>query len=50
VLSAVILVLSSLLYEIIAQSAEKTKKVIEDSNRNFIGWFNNGQIDSLITS
>jgi transcriptional regulator with XRE-family HTH domain len=32
-----------------AQTPAKVKKIIEESNRNFIRWFNNGQIDSLLT-
>ena len=32
-----------------AQSPVEVKKAIEESNRNYIRWFNAGQIDSLLT-
>ena len=32
-----------------AQSAEKVKKTIEGFNKNYIRWFNNGQLDSLLS-
>jgi ketosteroid isomerase-like protein len=32
-----------------AQSAEKVKKKIEETNRNFVRWFNNGQLDSVVS-
>lgn len=40
--------ISSISSDILAQSDSKVKKIIEKNNSNFIEWFNNGQIDSLI--
>jgi transcriptional regulator with XRE-family HTH domain len=31
------------------QSASKAKKFIEESNRNLVNWFNEGQVDSILT-
>ena len=39
--------LTSLTGETKAQSASKVKEIIENSNKNFVKWFNNGDIDSL---
>jgi transcriptional regulator with XRE-family HTH domain len=53
ILSATILVLSLVLISICTESkAQKTTDVIKTihaSNKNYILWFNNGQIDSLLT-
>lgn len=32
-----------------AQSAEKVKKIIEETNEDFVHWFNNGQLDSVVS-
>jgi transcriptional regulator with XRE-family HTH domain len=48
-LFAIILGLFSLCTESKAQTSMKVKKVFNDSNRNFIRWFNNGQLDSLVS-
>ncbi len=32
-----------------AQTIVNVKKAVEVSNKNFVRWFNNGQIDSLLT-
>jgi transcriptional regulator with XRE-family HTH domain len=53
ILSATIFVLCLVLISICKESeAQKPKeviKIINASNRNYIHWFNNGQIDSLLT-
>ena len=53
ILAITILSVSFILFSVCsesnAQTPTKVKKVIEESNLNFIRWFNNGQIDSLMT-
>ena len=46
---AVCLVLFFVCTESKAQTKAKVTKLIEESNRNYIRWFNTGQIDSLMT-
>jgi transcriptional regulator with XRE-family HTH domain len=46
-LVAICIGLFSVCTESKAQTTLKVKKVIGDSNKNFVRWFNNGQIDSL---
>lgn len=36
-------------FETKAQKQEKVREIIEQHNKDFIRWFNNGQIDSLLT-
>ncbi|MEI6695772.1 MAG: hypothetical protein WCO13_06870 [Bacteroidota bacterium] len=43
------IVLIMLCSEANAQKTANVKKTIEVSNKNFVRWFNNGQIDSLLT-
>ncbi len=53
ILAITVLALSFILFTVCseskAQTPTKVKKIIEESNRNFIRWFNNSQIDSLLT-
>jgi transcriptional regulator with XRE-family HTH domain len=46
-LLAIVFGLVAICSESQAQSTLKVKKVIDESNKNFVRWFNNGQIDSL---
>lgn len=48
-LFAIVFGLVALCSETKAQSSAKMKMIFEDSNENFIRWFNNGQMDSLAT-
>jgi len=45
---AIVLGISSLTNETFAQSDSKVKRIIEKNNSNFLKWFNNGDIDSLV--
>ena len=47
VLLGIVLGLTSLTSVTKAQSASKVREIIENSNNNFIKWFNQGDIDSL---
>jgi ketosteroid isomerase-like protein len=42
--------LTSIVSETSAKSKTKTQKTIEQANKNMVRWFNNGKIDSLVTS
>lgn len=45
---ALVFTISTLSSETFAQSDSKVKKIIEKHNDNFITWFNNGDIESLV--
>ena len=47
--AATIFVLLSVCIDGNAQSEKKVTRLITDSNKNFIRWFNSGQVDSLMT-
>ena len=53
ILSAIIVVVCFILFSVCteskAQTITKVAKIIEASNKNFVHWFNTGQIDSLVT-
>lgn len=48
--AAIAIVLLSLCVEGNAQSAKKVRKIIEESNSNYVRWFNAGEVDSLLTN
>lgn len=48
-LLALIFGITSITSESYAQSDASVKKIIEKNNANFVKWFNNGEIDSLLT-
>ncbi len=47
--AAMLLVLLTVCIDGNAQSEKKVKQLINNSNKNFIRWFNSGQMDSLMT-
>jgi transcriptional regulator with XRE-family HTH domain len=47
--AATIFVLLTVCIDGNAQSEKKVTRLITDSNKNFIRWFNSGQVDSLMT-
>jgi len=48
-IAATVVVLLSVCIDGNAQSEKKVKQLIHNSNKNFIRWFNSGQVDSLMT-
>ena len=49
VFAAAAIVLLSVCMDGNAQSAKKVRKIIEESNVNYVRWFNTGEVDSLMT-
>ena len=47
--AAMLVVLLTICIDGNAQSEKKVKQLINNSNKNFIRWFNSGQMDSLMT-
>jgi len=49
IFAATVLVLLTVCMDGNAQSETKVRKIISESNKDFVRWFNTGQVDSLIT-